>query len=231
MNIRDLENKIINADCMDILKQLPDNCVDLVLTDPPYNASNSNISFQDKGFNSVEEKWDKDFNATYFLDSVLEKVKYNGSVLAFCSYHTLGQYLNWGKMKIQQIIHWNKSNAFPAIAKVYTPSIEYCVWFVNKGSPYVFNKKYAERDLIVTPICQGKERIGHPTQKPLELFEKLLLVHSNENDLVLDCFSGSGTTAVACHRLKRRFICIEKDAEYWAKSVERLKAEQAHFRS
>lgn len=58
--------KIINADCMDILKQLPDKCVDLVLADPPYNASNSNISFEDKGFNSVEEKWDKDFNATCF---------------------------------------------------------------------------------------------------------------------------------------------------------------------
>jgi site-specific DNA-methyltransferase (adenine-specific) len=53
--------------------------------------------------------------------------------------------------------------------------------------------------------------------------------YSNENDLVLDCFSGSGTTAIACHRLKRRFICIEKDPDYWAKSCERLKAEQAQM--
>ena len=62
----------------------------------------------------------------------------------------------------------------------------------------------------------------HPTQKPLKLFEMILRDYSNENDLVLDCFSGSGTTAVACHNLKRRFICIEKDYDYWKVSVERL---------
>lgn len=75
---------------------------------------------------------------------------------------------------------------------------------------------------------QGGDRF-HPTQKPLKLFEMILSDYSNENDLVLDCFSGSGTTAIACHRLKRRFICIEKDPEYWAKSVERLKFEQAQL--
>lgn len=69
----------------------------------------------------------------------------------------------------------------------------------------------------------------HPTQKPVKLIEKQLLEYSKEGDLILDPFSGSGTTAIACHRLKRRFICIEKDPEYWAKSVERLKAEQAQL--
>ena len=69
----------------------------------------------------------------------------------------------------------------------------------------------------------------HPTQKPVKLIEKQLLEYSREGDLILDPFSGSGTTAIACHRLKRRFICIEKDPEYWAKSVERLKAEQAQL--
>ena len=65
----------------------------------------------------------------------------------------------------------------------------------------------------------------HPTQKPLKLIEWCLLKGSKENDLVLDCFSGSGTTAVACHNLKRRFICIEKDPDYWRLSCER--SEQA----
>ena len=69
------------------------------------------------------------------------------------------------------------------------------------------------------------ERI-HPTQKPLKLFETILSDYSKENDLVLDCFSGSGTTAVACHNLKRRFICIEKDPEYWKASCERLEQAQ-----
>ena len=65
----------------------------------------------------------------------------------------------------------------------------------------------------------------HPTQKPVILFEKIIQDYSNENDLVLDCFSGSGTTAIACHRLKRRFICIEKDKEYFETSVKRYEDE------
>ena len=66
----------------------------------------------------------------------------------------------------------------------------------------------------------------HPTQKPVMLIEKQLLEYSKEGDLILDPFSGSGTTAIACHNLKRRFICIEKDKEYWQKSCERLEREQ-----
>ena len=224
--IEQFENKIINADCLDILKQLPDKCIDLVLTDPPYNASNSKISCSDKQYTSVNENWDKDFIAENFLNEVFEKLKDNASMLIFCSHHTLNQYLSWDKMKLQQILHWQKSNPFPAIAKVYSPSIEYCLWFV-KGSPYVFNKRMAKTDVLTTSICHGNERTKHPTQKPLELWNKILSVHSNENDLILDPFSGSGTTAIACHNLKRNFICIEKDKDYFDISVKRLEEHQA----
>ena len=62
------------------------------------------------------------------------------------------------------------------------------------------------------------------------LIENILKYSSNENDLILDCFSGSGTTAVACHNLKRRFICIEKDYDYWKASVERLENAQAQLK-
>lgn len=77
---------------------------------------------------------------------------------------------------------------------------------------------------------KNKEKREHPTQKPLKLFEMILRDYSNENDIILDCFSGSGTTAVACHNLKRRFICIEKDEDYWKASVERLKNAQAQLK-
>lgn len=79
--------------------------------------------------------------------------------------------------------------------------------------------------MIKEPSERNQERI-HPTQKPLKLFEQILQDYSNENDLVLDCFSGSGTTAVACHNLKRRFICIERDREYFESSVKRLEQAQ-----
>lgn len=66
----------------------------------------------------------------------------------------------------------------------------------------------------------------HPTQKPVALIAKQIEEYSKEGDLILDCFSGSGTTAVACHNLKRRFICIEKDKEYYEASVKRLEQVQ-----
>ena len=73
------------------------------------------------------------------------------------------------------------------------------------------------------PICGGNERTEHPTQKPLKMIEKLVKIHSNENDTVIDTFIGSGTTAVACQNLKRNFIGIEKSPEYCKIAEERLR--------
>lgn len=214
-------DKIISGDCLEVLKDIPDGSIDLVLTDPPYNASNSNVACANKHYKAINEDWDKGFQAQEFLDLCYDKLKKNGSMIVFCSYHTLSQYLTYDKLKIQQIIHWIKTNPFPAIEKVYTPSVEYAVWFV-KGSPYTFNKKFAGQNILTTSICAGEERTEHPTQKPLDLWAKLLQVHSNEGDVVLDCFSGSGTTAIACHRMNRHFICIEKDEKYIKISKQRL---------
>ena len=79
---------------------------------------------------------------------------------------------------------------------------------------------------MIQQDMKNKEKRIHPTQKPVDLFGQILRDYSKENDLVLDCFSGSGTTAIACHRLKRRFICIEKDKDYYEASVKRLEEEK-----
>lgn len=89
----------------------------------------------------------------------------------------------------------------------------------------VWNNDKRAFDVLDFPVCTNEGRF-HPTQKPLSLISYLLQRSSNENDLVLDCFSGSGTTAIACHRLKRRFICIEKDKDYFEASVKRLENAQ-----
>jgi tRNA/tmRNA/rRNA uracil-C5-methylase (TrmA/RlmC/RlmD family) len=88
----------------------------------------------------------------------------------------------------------------------------------------VWNNDLKALDVLDFKIC-ANERI-HPTQKPLNLISYLMARSTNENDLVLDCFSGSGTTAIACHNLKRRFICIEKDKDYYEASVKRLEDAQ-----
>jgi site-specific DNA-methyltransferase (adenine-specific) len=92
----------------------------------------------------------------------------------------------------------------------------------------VWNNNVNAKDVLSFPIISGKTI--HPTQKPDAIIHYVLERSSKENDLVLDCFSGSGTTAVACHNLNRRFICIEKDPDYWAASVERLNREKTQMR-
>ena len=222
-------NKIIHADCMDILKQLPDKCIDLVLTDPPYNASNSNIVFEEKNYKSINTKWDKNFEPIQYLDECKRVLRDGGSMLFFCSYHLLGDYLKWDKLKLQQVVHWQHQNPFPAITKIYTPAIEYIVWYTTPN--YTFNKNYSKLNIILNKKAYAVDgKIDHPSVKPSDLIQKLLKVHSNENDLILDCFSGSGTTAVACHNLNRRFICIEKDEDYYKASVERLENAKAQMK-
>ena len=205
IDVNELENKIINADCIDILKQLPDKCIDLVLTDPPYRDESENQPTMD--------------------------MRANGMVKTFGDKPTKELFNEIFRISKKQIIFGANNFQLP-------PFKGFIVW--DKQMPLNFTMSMAEIAWISESVATTskifsvrasgqKERI-HPTQKPVELFEKIIDTYSEENDLVLDCFSGSGTTAIACHRLKRRFICIEKDKEYWSKSVERLKYEQAQLK-
>ena len=207
------KNKIYHKDCIDFLKEVEDGSVDLILTDPPYNASNSKLEFPDKHWASVNQEWDKGFTVD-FVKLAIQKLKSNGSMLIFCSYHLLKDYLNTVDIKLQQIIHWTKTNPVPSFYKVYTPNVEYILWFV-KGSPYTFNKKKAKTNVIQTKMVNNLDTTKyHPTQKPVMLMRRLVEVHSNEGELVLDCFMGSGTTALASKQLNRSFIGCDINKEY-----------------
>lgn len=207
MKIDGLINKIINADCYDILRQLPDKSIDLVLTDPPYgiNADKGTNGFGISSNRRYSGGWDNKVpNVDVFIQ--IQRVAKNLLVWG-------GNYFA-DKLPISKCwIVWDKKgnmdfqNPFSDVELAWTN-------FTG------VSKKY-------TCIQQGfvsddkSERI-HPTQKPLPLFQWCLQNYSKEGDLILDCFSGSGTTAVACHNLKRRFICIEKDPDYYEASVKRL---------
>lgn len=225
--MKELLNNIHCADCLEFMKQMPDECVDCVITDPPYNASNSKMSLPDRNYQTIGEAWDKDFDPATFADIVKRKLKKNGSIVVFCSLHLLEEYLSL-PFKLQQILHWHKTNPFPAIAKVYTFSIEYILWFTT-GSPYVFNKKYARTDTFDIPILNGAERTSHPSQKPLRIIRNLIEVHTNPGHLILDPFAGSGTTLVAAKQLGRNFIGVEIDPNYCEIAKQRLSQEVLHF--
>ena len=203
-------NKIINADCFDILKELPDKCVDLVLTDPPYgigiDGQKPHITPNPKHNRKLHphKNWDNQIPS----ETIFKELKRVSKNMIIFGANYFNQFLEQGH---KGWIIWDKGQRGLTMSDC---EILYST-FDCPTRIYTINRA----NLI-------KDKTFHPTQKPLKLISTLLNDYSNENDIILDCFSGSGTTAVACHNLKRNFICIEKDTEYYEKSQERVKQAQ-----
>ena len=172
----------------------------------------------------------------------------NGSIFIACSYHNIGESimsLKANGLEVKNIITWNKTNAMPNITRrVLTHSTEFVIWAV-KGRGWIFNYDILKelnpdkqqdgtnkqmKDVWNLPLVQGKERIrdketnkaAHPTQKPEEMLKRTILGFSNENDIVLDPFCGSGTTVAVAKKYNRQYIGIEKEGRYVALIHERL---------
>jgi len=211
-------NQIIHADCMDILKQLPDKCIDLVLTDPPYgiNCDGGGYGLGVKPKNLNKKDWDNGIPTKEIFDEIFRVTK--NQIIFGGNYFT--EYLKPTKAWI----FWDKIGAYKLQNNFSEGEL---IW--TSFNKVTRKMTFVQQGFINDDKEENKFRF-HPTQKPLKLFEMILRDYSNENDLILDCFSGSGTTAIACHNLKRRFICIEKDYDYWKASVERLKNTQAQMR-
>lgn len=118
------------------------------------------------------------------------------------------------------LLVWHKTNAIPLANKTYQSNVEFIVCVRDEGSTFN-NLSIDKKSKVISMAYPVGYRI-HPTQKPVALIQRLLEIKSNEGDIVLDPFSGSGTTAIACHRMKRKFICIEKDYTFWKESVKML---------
>lgn len=235
LNIKDIENTIINADCMDILKQLPDKCIDLVLTDPPYwhNKQNGKAKIGAKTIlktnlynpNGLMLNEMSDFipqNIIVLLNEFKRVMKLMNCYF-FCNDSQLATYGKWAEENNCHfsVLIWHKPLSIINTNR-FSQNVEFIcrIYEYGTGLNYVNEKSFYDRVLNDKP-CSNNKKI-HPTQKPISIFEKIIKLSSKEQNLILDCFSGSGTTAVACHNLKRRFICIEKDYDYWKASVERL---------
>lgn len=221
-------NQIINADCLDILRELPDKSIDLVLTDPPYGMSYER-HIKDKKFGKIEN----DDNLLWlenWCNVLLNKCKDSAHLYIFCSWHNIDVF----KRILQKYFHfkniliWDKfSQGMGDLRTDYGCSYE-MICYCSKLNKNIKSLN-GERNTNIIRMTNDKNEI-HPTQKPLKLFSFFVEKSSNPNDLVLDCFSGSGTTAIACHNLNRRFICIEKDKDYYKASVERLKDAQSQLK-
>ena len=224
--MKDLINKVIQGDCLKVMKQIPDNSIDLILTDPAYrviSGGNNHPSINMKG--SVIGKNDgkifdnNDIKISEWLPEVKRVMKDNTHGYCFTNQLNLLPFLmEFEKLNLSvyRILIWDKGIATwtQFYMKQYEPII-----FFRKGNAKKINNQ-GTKDVLSVPNTKNKL---HPTEKPINLFEILLDNSSNKNDLILDPFLGSGTTAVACQNLGRRFIGIELSEKYCQIARDRLK--------
>ena len=206
---------IINADCLEYMKTLPDKSFDLVLTDIPYDAVNRETN----GLRNLD-KGDADILTVPLVDLLKEIIRVSrGSIYIFCGFEQIspicGQLTN--KDINPRLIIWEKTNPSPMNGQVtWLSGVEPCVF--GKLPNATFNG-HCKNTVLRFP--SGESKI-HPTQKPLELFKELIAISSKETDTILDPFMGSGTTLVACKHLNRNCVGIEISEKYCKIAQERL---------
>lgn len=218
-------------DCLVGMAELKDESVDAIITDPPYNIAKEN-NFKTMNRAGIDfGEWDKGFDIVSWLNVAIPKVKKGGNIVIFVNVKQTTPIVD--KMEslgceFKDIIRMEKTNPMPRNRdRRFIFDTEYALYFVKKGGKWTFNRlsDTYERPLIKTPITPKSQKVGkgHPTQKPLYAMEWLIERLTNEGDVVLDPFSGSGTTAVACKALGRDFKGFELEKEYYEMAIERLK--------
>lgn len=240
INIDEIKNYLlINDDCFNALKNIPDNSIDLILTDPPYNIakySTGNLKFDWRSdINNDLAEWDlKPLCPSDLVGEFKRILKPTGNIFIFCSYNIIGEYHKVFDSEFDtfQFMVWHKTNPVPNFRKSsFLNSCELIVACWNKGHTWNFTKQSEMHNFIESGICMGKERLKdengkniHPTQKPLKVLKRIIEIASNENDLILDCFNGVGSTGTAALELNRRYIGIEIDEKYYNESEKRIRS-------
>ena len=210
-------NKIYNEDCMEGMKRISDNYMDITLTDIPYGVVNR----KSNGLRNLNKENADIFNIDMneLLNEIYRITK--GQIIIFCAkeqFSNIYEFFTSKKGTTRSIV-WNKTNPSPMNGQhVYLSGIEHAVWFKPRGRK-VFN---AHCKNTVFSYSNGSRKI-HPTQKNIDLFKELITDNSNEKEIVFDPFIGSGTTAIACINTDRNYIGFELDKTYYEKSLERIK--------
>ena len=224
---------ILRADSRDMIKRIPDNSVDFILTDPPYNLgqhSTGNIPLPGRSaMNNDVAEWDMiDFNPEEWADEFIRILKPTGNLFIFTSYNQLGRWYNCldHKFDTSNFMIWHKTNPAPKIFKAgFLNSCEMIFTCWNKKHTWNFISQAEMHNFIESSICMKPERLSnpkHPAQKPVAILRKMIEIASNENDIIFDPFMGVGSTGVAALDLNRRFLGIEINETYFEAAKKRI---------
>lgn len=226
----DFVNRVVCGDAMELIPQIPDGSIDLVVTDPEYDldvhkgSGRSTGVFQFKNTNIYERigKTQRGVDVPKLLAALVPKMdKFQGYF--WCSRKQIPLYINWAtdQQFYFDLLVWCKSNPPPLNNNSLLPDLEYCVQIREPGAPRYTGEArsvYSKHYLSSRVDYKG----NHPTPKPVELMSRHLLVSSKPGDVILDPFLGSGTTAVACMKLNRRFIGFEIVPKHCEEAEQRL---------
>jgi modification methylase len=246
-------DEVIQGDCIEAMRALPEACCDLVFADPPYNLQLKNeLRRPDNSkVDAVDDSWDQFSSfAEYdrfthdWLSAARRSLKDTGSLWVIGSYHNIfrvGAILQDLGFWILNDVVWRKTNPMPNFrGRRFTNAHETMIWATKSAKQqYTFNyeaMKALNDDLQMRsdwsmPICAGHERLkdadgqkAHSTQKPEGLLHRVIVASTKPGDVVLDPFFGSGTTGAVAKRLGRHFIGIERDADYVKVARKRIDA-------
>lgn len=229
-------NKIHRQDCFEGVGLLPDGCIDLICTDPPYDlrrigggGSIATISGFKKSLNQLEESGIiNGYDIEAFAQKV-ERLQYpNINAYFFCNKNQIPEYLRVyaGKLKCKfDLLCWHKPNAIPTYFNKYLTDTEYILYF-RRGRGKCFPQSYSDAFtyFLGSINAKDKELWKHPTIKPIGLIERFIRNSSTVGDIVLDPFIGSGTTAVASVKLQRRYIGFENNPQYYQIACNRVRS-------
>ena len=217
-------NEIYNMDCMEGLKLLDNNSIDLVIIDPPYLLNLNKIKKPINMNNYANELLNlKNGFDLKVLDILIKKMK-KINIYIYCSKRQVKDLLNYFSDKNcnHEILTWHKLNPSPLINNNYLPDTEYILFFREKGVKVYGNYHTKRKYYLSLTNKVDKQKYKHPTIKPLELIERHIINSSKEGDLVLDCFCGSGTTLVGAINQNRRYIGFEIDKNYYEIAKKRI---------
>lgn len=242
----DKKFKLIKDDTFKALKKFQEKSFDMIFADPPYFLSNNGITCNSGKMVSVNKgEWDKslDVESKHFfnrkwINECYRVLKDDGTIWISGTLHniySIGMALEEEGFKIINNITWQKTNPPPNLAcKTFTHSTETIIWARKdlKNSKYTFNYNLMKelndnkqmKDVWTTSLTKPSEKKSgkHPTQKPLEILDRIIRASTKENDLILDPFCGSSTTGISANRLNRKYIGIDNEKEYLDLSIRRF---------
>ena len=226
--------QLYNEDCIEVLKRIPDKSVDMILTDPPYEFENHGGGKSELAKRNLCKNTD-DFvgfmSNGFNMDSVFSeflRVCKIPNIYIFCSNAQISKTMSFFEQRDLQttLLVWNKTNPIPFCNGKYLSDLEFIVYVHGKGATFNNNTPFEYKHKLYSSSTVSKKNRLHTAQKPIELLTQYIKLSSNENNTILDCFMGSGSTGVACIKNNRNFIGIEIDKNYFNVAKERIMEEE-----